>query len=47
MQVVSNEIFKPGSDRRAVLGAPLRSSTLDELIEHGYEPRPVSELASW
>jgi pilus assembly protein CpaF len=47
MQVISNEIFEPGSDRRAVLGAPLRSETLGELLDHGYEPRPTRESTSW
>ncbi len=32
MQVVSNEVFKPGRDRSAVPGAPLRSGTLDEMV---------------
>jgi hypothetical protein len=36
LQVVSNEIFVPGPDRHAITGAPLRSSTLQELAEHGY-----------
>ncbi|MGH9918188.1 MAG: CpaF family protein [Nitrososphaerales archaeon] len=39
LQVVSNEVFEPGFDRRAVPSAPLRSATLDELVAHGYEPR--------
>ncbi len=38
MQVISNEIFRPGSDRRAVAGSPLRPQTLDELVRFGYEP---------
>ncbi len=38
VQVISNEIFKPGYDRRAAEGAPLRAQTLDELVEHGYDP---------
>jgi pilus assembly protein CpaF len=37
-QVISNEIFRPGSDRRAEMGAPLRPDTLRELLRHGYEP---------
>jgi len=39
LQIISNEIFEPGPNGRAVPGAPLRSSTLDELISYGYEPR--------
>jgi len=38
VQVISNEVFRPGHDRRAVGGAPLRTETLDELVEHGYDP---------
>ena len=37
LQVVSNEVFRPGPDRRAVPGAPLRSSTLEELAVHGFD----------
>jgi pilus assembly protein CpaF len=47
MQVISNEIFEPGSDRRAILGAPLRSETLGELLDHGYQPRTTRESSSW
>ncbi len=38
VQVVSNEIYRPGPDRRAVPAAPLRSETLEELRVWGYEP---------
>ncbi len=38
VQVISNEVFKPGHDRHAIEGAPLRAQTLDELVEHGYDP---------
>jgi hypothetical protein len=37
-QVISNEIFRPGPDRRSELGAPLRPETLRDLLRHGYEP---------
>lgn len=37
-QVISNEVFRPGSDRRAEMGAPLRPETLRDLVRHGYEP---------
>ena len=47
MQVVSNEVFKPGPDRRAQAGAPLRSATLDELMEHGYDPGYLTGDLSW
>jgi Flp pilus assembly CpaF family ATPase len=36
VHVVSNEIFRPGIDRRAVAAAPLRPETLSELEQFGY-----------
>ena len=39
MQVISNEVYRPGSDRRAVVGSPLRPQTLSELLRFGYQPR--------
>ena len=36
IQVVSNEVFRPGPDRRAQPAAPLRTRTLEELTSHGY-----------
>jgi pilus assembly protein CpaF len=47
MQVVSNEVFKPGPDRRARPAAPIRSETFDELVEHGYDPQYFREGSSW
>jgi hypothetical protein len=42
VQVISNEVYRPGPDRRAVPTAPLRPETLEELSRFGYEPtRPV------
>ncbi|HEY1989855.1 MAG TPA: ATPase, T2SS/T4P/T4SS family [Acidimicrobiales bacterium] len=37
VQVISNEVYCPGSDRRAVAGSPLRPQTLRELSRFGYE----------
>jgi Flp pilus assembly CpaF family ATPase len=37
-QVISNEIYRPGSDRRAAAASPLRPQTLNELVRFGYEP---------
>ncbi|HLX87911.1 MAG TPA: ATPase, T2SS/T4P/T4SS family [Acidimicrobiales bacterium] len=37
LQVVSNEIFRPGADGHAVAGAPLRTATTDALSEQGYD----------
>ena len=47
MQIVSNEIFRPGADRSAVPAAPLRSETLEELMNCGYEPAEFAESRSW
>jgi pilus assembly protein CpaF len=38
-RVVSNEIYRPGPDRRAVpTGVPVRGDTLDDLAAAGYDP---------
>jgi pilus assembly protein CpaF len=37
VQVISNEVFRPGADRRAVAASPLRPETLRELVRFGYE----------
>ncbi|GAA4731668.1 ATPase, T2SS/T4P/T4SS family [Phytohabitans rumicis] len=37
-EVISNEVFTPGADRRALPGAPLRAATLDELAAAGFNP---------
>jgi pilus assembly protein CpaF len=47
MQVVSNEVFKPGPRRRATPGVPLRSRTLTELLDHGYDPSCPPGEVSW
>jgi pilus assembly protein CpaF len=47
MQVISNEVFKPGQDRRAEPGSPLRSETLDEMMSQGYEPANRTGGRSW
>ena len=36
-QVVSNEVYRPGPDRRAVLASPLRAETVEELARFGFE----------
>jgi pilus assembly protein CpaF len=38
VQVISNEVFRPGPDRQAVVAAPLRAETIAELRRFGYEP---------
>ena len=37
-QVVSNEIYAPGPDRRAIPSVPVRAATLEELAAAGYQP---------
>ncbi|MGA2836817.1 MAG: ATPase, T2SS/T4P/T4SS family [Acidimicrobiales bacterium] len=37
VQVVSNEIYRPGPDRRSVPASPLRAETVDELGRFGFE----------
>jgi pilus assembly protein CpaF len=46
--VISNEVYRPGSDRRArpVAGA-LRADTLDDLIEGGFDPGVLEQPADW
>lgn len=37
-QIISNEVYRPGPDRRAVPAASLRTGTLDELVAAGFDP---------
>jgi energy-coupling factor transporter ATP-binding protein EcfA2 len=37
VQVISNEVYRPGPRRRAVPASPLRAETVDELRRHGLE----------
>ena len=43
-QVVSNEIYAPGPDRRATRAAPLRTATAGELAAAGYGPGEAGVL---
>lgn len=45
--VVSNEVFCPGADGRAVPGVPLRSETLDQLEEVGFDPGLLQRAEGW
>ena len=38
LQVISNEVFRLKRDGRTDQAAPLRSSTLEDLIDCGFEP---------
>jgi len=45
--VVSNEVFRPGPDGRAVPGVPLRSDTLDQLAAVGFDPGLLDRPQGW
>ena len=45
--VVSNEVFRPGPDGRAVPGVSLRTDTLDELVEVGFDPGLLERPGGW
>ena len=45
--VVSNEIFRPGPDGRAVPGVPLRNDTLDQLAAVGFDPGLLERPEGW
>jgi pilus assembly protein CpaF len=45
--VVSNEVFRPGPDGRAVPGAPLRAGTLDQLCAVGFDPGLLERPQGW
>ena len=45
--VVSNEIFRPGPDGRAVPGAPMRNETLDQLAAVGFDPGLLDRPQGW
>ena len=40
-EISSNEVFKPGPDRRAIPATPIRTDTLDELVEAGFNPDTI------
>jgi pilus assembly protein CpaF len=46
VQVISNEVYRPGRDRKAVPASPLRPDTRDELIRFGYEPEIVERFGA-
>jgi pilus assembly protein CpaF len=47
-QIISNEVYRPGPDRRArpVAGA-LRTDTLDDLVDVGFDPGVLEEPEGW
>ena len=46
-QVVTNELYRPGPDRRAVPGAPPSEELLDRLIEAGLDPSWNHQHGGW
>ena len=48
LNVISNEVYRSNSDGSMSQVAPLRTSTLEELVRHGFEPSlRRAEVASW
>ncbi len=45
--VVSNEVYRPGADRRGLPGAPLRPDTLDDLAAAGFDPDLLERPEGW
>jgi len=45
--VISNEVFRPGPDGRAVPGAPFRSETLEQLVAVGFESDLLERSDGW
>jgi Flp pilus assembly CpaF family ATPase len=45
--VVSNEVFRPGPNGRAVPGVPLRPQTMDALVAAGYDPDLLARPDGW
>ncbi len=46
-QIMSNELYRPGPDRRAVPGAPPSEELLDRLVEAGLDPSWIQQHGGW
>jgi pilus assembly protein CpaF len=46
-KLVSNEIFQPGHDGRAVPGFPIRDDTMHRLQQHGFEAQLLANREGW
>ncbi len=46
-QVITNELFRPGSDGRAAPSAPIPGDLLDELVAEGYDPALHDRPEGW
>jgi Flp pilus assembly CpaF family ATPase len=45
--VASNEVFCPGAGRRAVPAAPLQATTLEQLMDAGFDPGLLDHPEGW
>ncbi len=45
--VVTNEVFRPDGDGRAMPGVPLRGETLDHLVAAGFDPEVMDRPGGW
>ena len=45
--VVSNEIFRPDPDGRAVPGVPMRAETMDQLLQVGFDAELLQRPGGW
>lgn len=46
-QVISNEVYRPGPDGRAIPGVPLRTDTMQRLEEAGFDPDLLEHREGW
>jgi hypothetical protein len=46
-QVLTNELFRPGPDGRAVPGTPIPADLLNELVRVGYDPALHENPSGW
>jgi pilus assembly protein CpaF len=46
-QVITNELYEPGPDGRAIPSAPLPHRLVDDLIAHGYDPGWHNKPEGW
>jgi len=48
LQVISNEVYRVDRSLGTVSGAPFRSATLEDLVDHGFEPSSMrADMAVW
>jgi pilus assembly protein CpaF len=46
-QIISNEVYTPGPDRRATPAAPWRTATVDDLVAAGLDPAWLNHTHRW